>query len=125
MTSIIDLKKNGVMKFHKNTPYELLDYVLLNAIDNDPDSVLKTIDKFCWEKHWMMHVGDEKGHILGETVKKYQPKNVLELGTYCCYSAILMLTNMDDPTSIVYTIDPNEEIVNNITKKNHSESRII
>jgi catechol O-methyltransferase len=109
--------QNGVLQFHKDTPYQMLDYVMANAIDNDPRSVIKTIDNFCWQYHWMMHVGDEKGNILANIVKETQPKYVLELGTYCGYSTITILLNMDDPNSKVYTIDPNTDIVDNITKK--------
>lgn len=117
MSSQTRSQTNGVMQFHETTPREMLKYVLENAEDNNPRSVIDTIDKFCWENHWMMHVGDTKGKILENTVKKYQPQNVLELGTYCGYSAITMLANMDKPDSKVYTIDPDGELVKNVTKK--------
>lgn len=108
-------KDNGAMAFHNGTPVDLLNYVNQNATDNDPQSVINAIDDFCWNHHWMMHVGDEKGKILGETVKKCQPLNVLELGTYCGYSMLRMLTNMDNPESKVYTIDPDIKTVTDVT----------
>jgi catechol O-methyltransferase len=37
-----------------------------------------------------MNVGDEKGRILDEAVKQARPKRILELGTYCGYSALRM-----------------------------------
>lgn len=106
--------KNGPMQFHQGTEYEMLKYVLENATDNDPKSVIETIDKFCWDNHWMMHVGDEKGKILCDEVAFRKPKNILELGTYCGYSTIRMLK--DAPSECkVYTIDPNVSLINNVT----------
>jgi catechol O-methyltransferase len=117
MTSISNIRKkgNGPMKFHKTTEKELLQYVLENA-DSNVASVIKTIDDFCWNNHWMMHVGDEKGKILSNVIKKANPMNVLELGTYCGYSCLRMLEHMTHADSKVYTIDPNIETVNSIAK---------
>lgn len=53
---------------------QLLEHVKKNAVKGDPESVLETIDKYCWDNHWMMHIGDEKGKILDAEVKKAQPK---------------------------------------------------
>src|ERR1700674_539007 len=36
----------------------------------------------------MMNVGDEKGEILDGAVRCAQPRRILELGTYCGYSAL-------------------------------------
>jgi catechol O-methyltransferase len=108
-------KGNGPMKFHKTTEKDLLKYVLENA-DSNISSVIKTIDNFCWNNHWMMHIGDEKGQILSDTIKNANPKNVLELGTYCGYSCLRMLQNMTHEDSKVYTIDPNVDTVNSIAK---------
>jgi len=49
--------------------------------------VIETIDKFCWE-YFMVHVGDAKGLILDKAILHYQPNVVLELGSYCGYSAV-------------------------------------
>jgi catechol O-methyltransferase len=35
-----------------------------------------------------MNVGDEKGEILDRAVQHVQPRRILELGTYCGYSAL-------------------------------------
>lgn len=107
--------ENGVLQFHKGTEKDLMRYVLQYAENNNPQSVVDTIDKFCWQNHWMMHVGDEKGRVLSDVTKKRQPLNVLELGTYCGYSALVMLLQMDNPSSKVYTIDPNVELINDVT----------
>lgn len=53
---------------------DLLDHVLANATKGDPKSVTDTIDEFCWSSGRMMHVGDEKGAIVQELIKKKNPK---------------------------------------------------
>ncbi|XP_013800994.1 catechol O-methyltransferase [Apteryx mantelli] len=66
----------------------ILNFVLQNAVRGDPCSVMDTIDKYCSQKEWAMNVGCEKGLILDKTVEEIKPSVVLELGTYCGYSAI-------------------------------------
>ena len=110
-------KENGPLAFHEDTPANLLKYVLEFAKDNDPESVINTIDDFCKTKHWMMNVGDEKGKVVEDAIKKHNnPKNILELGTYCGYSAVRIARNLPSDGK-VYTIDPNEQIINTISKK--------
>jgi catechol O-methyltransferase len=87
--------------------YNMLDHVKATATQNDPISILKTIDDYCW-KHWMMHVGDRKGLILDNEVEKKQPLNVLELGTYCGYSAIRM-ANLMPENGHIYSLEINEQ----------------
>ncbi|EED94176.1 predicted protein, partial [Thalassiosira pseudonana CCMP1335] len=53
--------------------------------------VLQAVDKFCTSRHWMMHVGPEKGEILtGALREAMDAKLASQLGSYCCYSSILM-----------------------------------
>ncbi|KAG8455940.1 hypothetical protein GDO86_001947 [Hymenochirus boettgeri] len=66
----------------------MLDYVLENAVRGDPQSVVDKLDQFCRSKEWTMNVGDEKGLILDKVVIEADPSIVLELGTYCGYSAV-------------------------------------
>ncbi|GCC28714.1 hypothetical protein chiPu_0007148, partial [Chiloscyllium punctatum] len=75
----------------KSKEERILEFVLQNAVKNDPKSVVDTIDKYCREKEWAMNVGDEKGVILDKVVKETNPLSVLELGTYCGYSALRMV----------------------------------
>ena len=107
-------KENGSLQFHQNTELEMLEYVYKHATKNNPESVIKTIDNFCWTKHWMMHVGDEKGKILSDIIEKETPTTVLELGTYCGYSTIRIASKMNGK---VYTIDPDIGIIDTVTKK--------
>lgn len=49
----------------------------------------------------MMNLGEEKGEIVKLFLKKYSPNNILELGGYCGFSALLMAFNSN---AIVHTI---------------------
>ncbi|KAK6483703.1 catechol O-methyltransferase-like [Huso huso] len=68
----------------------ILDFVLKHAVPGDPTSVLNAIDKYCSQQEWAMNVGDEKGLILDRVMQEASPSLVLELGTYCGYSAVRM-----------------------------------
>lgn len=84
----------------------ILNYVLQNAVKGDPQSVLDTIDKYCYEKEWAMNVGDEKGSILDTIVVETNPSMCLELGTYCGYSAV-RVARLLKPGSRLVSVDIN------------------
>jgi len=50
--------------------------------------VLATIDKFGYEKSFLVNIGDEKGALLDAAVRRGDPRLALELGTYCGYGAL-------------------------------------
>jgi catechol O-methyltransferase len=71
--------------------------------------ILELVDAFCYSRHWMMHIGPEKGLImekhLTDCIQHYQrmatsststtalpqpPFVIVEVGTYCGYSLIRM-----------------------------------
>jgi len=107
----------GVLTFHSGVEQSLLHYVQ-REMDTCPDGaannkstdvlsnarqVLKLVDTFAYQRHWMMHIGDQKGTVLKDFVTEFcrqaQSKfaddsgpgaRVVELGTYCGYSSILM-----------------------------------
>ena len=68
----------------------LAQYVVANAKQGDPEDVVRVIDDFCVNRSLMINVGDEKGEILDRAVRRATPKLILELGTYCGYSALRM-----------------------------------
>src|SRR5215813_7450996 len=68
----------------------LAAYVAAHARAGDLDDVIRVVDEFCYERSVMMNVGDEKGEILDEAVRRTRPRRLLELGTYCGYSALRM-----------------------------------
>jgi predicted O-methyltransferase YrrM len=95
---------NGILAFHTGTEQALLYYVQQKLVSHCSDkgndrasAVLGHIDDFCLQRHWMMHVGNEKGPILETFLKECteasaaaSPLLFVELGTYCGYSSILM-----------------------------------
>src|SRR6476661_5091420 len=68
----------------------LADYVVANARQGDPGDVIRVIDDFCVTRSVMINVGDEKGEILDQAVRRASPSLLLELGTYCGYSGLRM-----------------------------------
>ncbi|KAM6423182.1 catechol O-methyltransferase isoform 1-T5 [Liasis olivaceus] len=86
----------------------ILNTVSYNAVKGDPESVMKCIDKYCSQYEWAMNVGDEKGLILDKIVEEADPSVVLELGTYCGYSAI-RIARLLKPKSRLLTIEFNPE----------------
>lgn len=67
--------KGWLISFLYGTTEErLLKHVLANAERGNPQSVIDTIDAWCWSTQWMMNVGDVKGLIVDEQVEKAAPK---------------------------------------------------
>ncbi|XP_069817181.1 catechol O-methyltransferase-like [Dendropsophus ebraccatus] len=84
----------------------ILSFILENAARGNPQSVVDTIDKYCRDVEWAMNVGDEKGLIVDEVVKERDPAIVLELGTYCGYSAI-RIARLLKPEAHLFTLELN------------------
>lgn len=68
----------------------LAEYVIRHARAGDADDAVRVVDEFCYTRSFMINVGDEKGAILDDAVRRAAPRLVLELGTYCGYSALRM-----------------------------------
>lgn len=79
---------------------KLLQHILSTTPKGSPIAIIQEIDEFC-KQNWMMHIGQEKGVILANAVKKAEPKFILELGTYCGYSSLLMAANSH---AIIHTV---------------------
>eukprot|EP01121_Diplochlamys_sp_Union-15-3_P008575 TRINITY_DN2288_c0_g1_i1.p1 TRINITY_DN2288_c0_g1~~TRINITY_DN2288_c0_g1_i1.p1 ORF type:complete len:271 (-),score=46.60 TRINITY_DN2288_c0_g1_i1:20-832(-) len=86
---------------------EYLKYIKAHAEQN-PESVIKHADDFCYSSGWMMNVGDMKGKILDNAVLEHKPKIVVELGTYCGYSSI-RTARLLEPGAKLYTFEVNPE----------------
>ena len=100
-------------------------YVEANAIRGDIDDVIATIDTFSYEKSFLINVGDEKGELLDAAVRRANPTRVLELGTYCGYSALRILRSA--PQAKVFSVElspTNAEIAQRIWAHAGAESRI-
>uniref|UniRef100_A0A3B4WQ18 catechol O-methyltransferase n=1 Tax=Seriola lalandi dorsalis TaxID=1841481 RepID=A0A3B4WQ18_SERLL len=89
-------------------PQRLLRAVIINAVRGDPDSVIRAIDHFCKHTEWAMNIGDEKGAILDSVVMETSPSTVLELGTYCGYSAV-RITRLLPPSTRLITVEMNPD----------------
>jgi len=81
----------------------VVDYVLANARAGDVDDVLARIDEFAYSKSLLINVGDEKGALLDAAVQRADPARVLELGTYCGYSALRIARSA--PAARVYSVE--------------------
>jgi catechol O-methyltransferase len=66
----------------------LARHIAANARKGDLADVIRAIDDFCYRHAFMMNVGDEKGAILDRAIERVRPRQLLELGTYCGYSAL-------------------------------------
>ncbi|MGI9125863.1 MAG: O-methyltransferase [Mycobacterium sp.] len=64
------------------------EYVVANARPGDIDGALAAMDRFAYEKSFLVNVGDEKGQLLDAAIRRSRPRLVLELGTYCGYGAL-------------------------------------
>ena len=86
----------------------LEEHVLANARPADVDDAIRAVDEFCYEQSFMMNVGDEKGEILDAAIDRAAPQRLLELGTYCGYSALRTARVMPDGahlTSLEFNAD--------------------
>lgn len=68
----------------------LADYVVAKARRGDARDAVRVIDEFAYSESFLINVGDEKGRILDDAISRAQPARILELGTYCGYSALRM-----------------------------------
>jgi catechol O-methyltransferase len=85
----------------------LAAYVVSHARKGDVDDAIRVIDDFCYHRSVMMNVGDEKGEILDAAVQRALPRRILELGTYCGYSA-LRIARVMPADAVLYSVEFNE-----------------
>jgi catechol O-methyltransferase len=64
------------------------EYVVSRTRPGDIDAALSAIDTFASREAMLVNVGVEKGALLDAAVRRADPDLVLELGTYCGYSAL-------------------------------------
>ena len=91
--------------------HQALDYVLNNAEQNNPESILKIIDEYVLKSgKFLMNVGPEKGKLLTKSLLDTRPKKVLELGTFLGYSAVLIASNIENESTLT-TIDSDKNSI--------------
>src|SRR3954453_6142647 len=101
-------------------------YVEANARRGDVDGVLAAIDTFATEKSMLVNVGDEKGALLDAAIRRVDPRRVLELGTYCGYSALRIARAA--PQAQVYSVElsrGNAEVARSIWAHVGVDDRIV
>ena len=86
---------------------KLAQHVLANARPGDVGDAIRAIDWFAYNEASLINVGDEKGQILDDAVRRARPKRILELGTYCGYSALRMARVMS-PEARLHSIEFSE-----------------
>lgn len=86
----------------------LARYVIEHAPRGDARAAIDAIDDFCYRRSVMMNVGDEKGAFLDRAIRRVQPRRLLELGTYCGYSALRTAHAMPADASL-WTIEFNHD----------------
>ena len=84
----------------------LAAYVVTHAQRGAVADVIRLIDEFCYHRSFMINVGNEKGEILDGVVRRLRPQRLLELGTYCGYSALRMIRIMPSRAHL-YSIEFN------------------
>jgi catechol O-methyltransferase len=67
---------------------EAARYVLARATRGDVDAAIAALDEFGYRHKLLINVGDEKGAILEQAVRRVAPRCALELGAYVGYSAL-------------------------------------
>jgi catechol O-methyltransferase len=79
----------------------LAEQVEDKARAGDLDDVIRVIDEFAYRRSFLINVGDEKGEILDAAIRRASPRRLLELGTYCGYSALRTARVMRDGARLV------------------------
>jgi catechol O-methyltransferase len=79
----------------------LAEHVEAEARQGDLDDVIRVIDDFAYNQSFLINVGDEKGQILDSAIERVEPRLLLELGTYCGYSALRTARVMPEGARLV------------------------
>ena len=104
---------------------QVAKHVEANARKGDTEDCIRVIDEFAWNHKFLINVGDEKGKILDDAIRKKNPRRILELGTYCGYSALRMAAVAPEAeiVSIEFNAD-NADIANRILAHGGVEDRV-
>jgi predicted O-methyltransferase YrrM len=77
--------------------------------------VLKSLEKMA-KKEFVPSIGPIKGKIVKDTIKRYRPKDILEIGTLYGYSAILMASTLPGSDGKVVTIEIDKSLAETAKK---------
>ncbi|XP_069510210.1 catechol O-methyltransferase-like [Ambystoma mexicanum] len=104
---------------HPSGEQLLCRFVMNNSVHGQSKSILESFDQWLQEpghgqegaRVRRNHLGPEKGVFLDNVFARVAPSVVLELGTYCGYSAVRMLRLLP-PEGKLYTVEKSEEVAN-------------
>jgi predicted O-methyltransferase YrrM len=85
--------------------------------------VLKSLEKMA-EKEFVPSIGPIKGKIIADIIKRYQPEDILEIGTLYGYSAILMANTLSGLDGKVVTIEMDRSTAET-ARKNIAEAGLL
>jgi predicted O-methyltransferase YrrM len=77
--------------------------------------VLKSLEAMA-EKEFVPSIGPIKGRIVKDTIKRYRPKDILEIGTLYGYSAILMASTLPGSDGKVVSIEIDKSLAETAKK---------
>ncbi|XP_026578266.1 transmembrane O-methyltransferase homolog [Pseudonaja textilis] len=69
-------------------------YVLTHAIPGDPLHILETFNQWSYHCEYLGTLGPQKAKILERLIFDQAPLTVLELGTYCGYTSVLVAQSL-------------------------------
>ncbi len=80
-----------------------------------PSQVLRSLEKMA-KKEFVPSIGPIKGKIIKDTIKRYRPKDILEIGTLYGYSAIIMASTLSGSDGKVVTIEIDKSLAETAKK---------
>lgn len=81
----------------------LVEFVVSHTRTGDIDDVIAGMDWFAYHRSWLISIGDEKGQLLDDAVRRSESRLALELGTYCGYSALRIARAA--PSTVVFSVE--------------------
>ena len=104
----------------------LAEYVMSNAVPGDIDSAIAAVDDFCYRQSFMINVGDEKGALLDAAIQRAAPRRLLELGTYCGYSALRTARAMPEGAHLysLEFLEANADVARRILSHAGADARV-
>jgi predicted O-methyltransferase YrrM len=84
--------------------------------------VLKSLERMA-KNQFVPSIGPVKGEIIAAIIKKYKPKNILEIGTLYGYSAILMADKLPEDGKLI-TIEV-DKLIADIARKNIADAGLL
>jgi catechol O-methyltransferase len=104
----------------------LAQYVLSTAVRGDLDSAIAAVDEFAYRHSFLVNIGDEKGALLDAAVRRAEPRRLLELGTYCGYSALRTARVMPEGAHLysIEFLEANAEIARRILTHAGVDTRV-